>query len=105
MANKAIIDIAKILVANHYLINKEKLFDIEKILLPLMKGWLEFGDNGPVVTVVADYKGLTFKSETAARVVENSFSWQEVPTGTDLEAVLEFIEKILRDYFYIDENI
>ncbi|MGT2550164.1 hypothetical protein ACQCTT_06520 [Acinetobacter geminorum] len=100
MMDKAIIDIAKILVANHFIINNESSFDIVKILNPLIKGWSEFGDNGPDVTIVADLNGIALKSETASGVVENTFPWSEVPNGSDLEAVLDFLIKILREYFY-----
>jgi len=103
MTDKAIIDIAKILVAHHFILNKEKSFDIEKILLPLIKGWSEFGDNGPTITVVSDLKGISFKSESLSSTVENFVTWSEVPNGSDLKAVLEFIESILREYFYKDE--
>lgn len=104
MTDKAIKDIAKILVANHYIINREKTFDIQKILLPLIRGWGEFGDNGPTITVVVDYKGIAIKSESSFGVIKNSFTWSEVPNGSDLEAIQQFMEKILREYFYIGEN-
>lgn len=103
MADKAIIDIAKILVAHHFILNKEKSFDIEKILLPLIEGWSEFGDNGPTITVVSDLKGISFKSVSLNSTVENLVTWSEVPNGSDLKVVLEFIESILRQYFYKDE--
>lgn len=100
MKDKAITDIAKILVANHFIINKETSFDIVKILNPLIKGWDEFGDNGPAITVVTDLKGIAFKSEAASGVIENTFPWNEVPNGSDHEAVLAFLQKILHEYFY-----
>lgn len=100
MMDKAITDIAKILVANHCIANKETSFDIVKILNPLIKGWDEFGDNGPVVTIVTDLNGIALKSETTSGEIEKTFSWNEVPNGSDLEAVLSFLQKILREYFY-----
>ncbi|MCH2054686.1 hypothetical protein [Acinetobacter pittii] len=100
MKDKAITDIAKILVANHFIVNKETSFDIVKILNPLIKGWDEFGDNGPAVTIVTDLRGIALKSETASEVIEKTFPWCEVPNGSDLEAVLDFLKMILREYFY-----
>lgn len=100
MKDKAITDIAKILVANHFIINKETSFDIMKILNPLIKGWDEFGDNGPVVTIITDLNGIALKSETTLGEIEKNFSWNEVPNGSDLEAVLSFLQKILHEYFY-----
>lgn len=100
MRDRATTDIAKILVANHFIINKETTFDILKILSPLIKGWDEFGDNGPAVTIVTDLKGIALKSETASGVIEKTFPWNEVPHGSDLEAVLAFLQKILCEYFY-----
>ncbi|MCH7395944.1 hypothetical protein MMP66_16960 [Acinetobacter dispersus] len=104
MINKAISDLAKVLVINFYsnIDDPNNLGGsyITEILIPLREADIEFGGRGYTVDLILDSHGLIISAKINGEEKSESFTWNQIPKAVNRAEVLIFIERILKNYFY-----
>lgn len=102
MSKNATSDLAKVLVNKFYTNTKDTSnlggSYIGDILLELVEADREFGGLGYPVEMSFDSNGMVITSDKLEK--SEKFTWDQVPKGENKKEVLEFVERILRDYFY-----
>ncbi|WP_339352180.1 hypothetical protein [Acinetobacter beijerinckii] len=104
MKNNVVNDLAKVLVNNFYTNSKdpESLSGsfIGDILMGLREADIEFGGIGYPIEMSMDSKGMIISTSSSGLEKKESFTWDQVPKADNKKEVVEFVERILNDFFY-----
>ncbi|EXE62014.1 hypothetical protein J580_1019 [Acinetobacter sp. 1542444] len=102
MSKNALSDLAKVIVNNFYMKTKDTSnlsgSYIGDILFEVVEADRDLGGLGYPVEMYFNNSGMTITLSTTKKT--ETFTWDQVPKGDNKKEVVEFIERILRDYFY-----